>query len=210
MRIAGGACYNTVMKMGLEEPVLPSSSGRAHVRSWRTFVPSVVTYRGGLACGGQRETKPFHAKTKPISHVADCERKALPGMSPRRISQTKLGLDNVARISKGRHLAWLDGESEVVVRRLETHGRADGEVCPPEADAPNMTGWTARSRDPRRTITTRQHSTAANIRGRLFPPAAGCCGSPSRCEAEYLAALTCWLDGADGEGKTGNERPKPI
>ena len=42
----------------------------------------------GAACGEQRGTKPFHAKTKPIRHVARCERKALAGMGPRRISKT--------------------------------------------------------------------------------------------------------------------------
>jgi hypothetical protein len=40
----------------------------------------------GTAGGEQGETKPFPAKTKPIRHVAGCERKALPGIGPRRIS----------------------------------------------------------------------------------------------------------------------------
>jgi hypothetical protein len=42
----------------------------------------------GTACGSQRETKPLHAKTKPIRQVAGCERKALPGSGSRRNSKT--------------------------------------------------------------------------------------------------------------------------
>jgi hypothetical protein len=55
---------------------------------------------GRRACGDQRGTKPFRAKTKPIRQVAGCERKVLAGMGPRRISQTNVTLDNVARFSK--------------------------------------------------------------------------------------------------------------
>jgi hypothetical protein len=46
----------------------------------------------GTACGDEWETKPFPAKTKPIPHVAGCERKALSGVGPRRISKTNLRL----------------------------------------------------------------------------------------------------------------------
>jgi hypothetical protein len=42
--------------------------------------------------GEHGETKPLPAKTKPIRQVAGCERKALPGMGPRRNSKTNLHL----------------------------------------------------------------------------------------------------------------------
>ena len=58
----------------------------------------------GTACGDRWETNPFPAKTKPIRQVAGCGRKALRGVGPRRNSQTKPGLDNVARFSKRTHL----------------------------------------------------------------------------------------------------------
>jgi hypothetical protein len=76
-------------------PSVVMCSGRARSSRMRGI--------GRQACGDQRETKPFRAKTKPIRQVAGCERKVLAGKSPRRIPKTNVALDNVARFSKRSH-----------------------------------------------------------------------------------------------------------